>query len=79
MKGKTNFYKDQLGLVEENTFQKLELNVEASLEARKKELSVQKMKFSPKSNVHIIFNREKEPSVGMGLLPMIRGSKTFAE
>jgi hypothetical protein len=67
-----------LGLTEEITsFQKLEL--ERSLEARKKESSLEKFKFSPKSNVHIVFNREKEPSVGMGLLPMIRGSKAFAE
>jgi len=29
--------------------------------------------------VHLIVNREKESSVGMGLLPMIRGSKALAE
>lgn len=71
--------KEQFAITEElSHFQKIDFKqVERSLEGRKKEQSLDKIKFSPKSNIHIVFNRDKEPSSGSNLLPIIRGSKVI--
>jgi hypothetical protein len=73
--------KDHFALTEElSHFQKIDFKqVERSLEGRKKEQSLEKNKFSPKSNIHIVFNREKEPTLAANLLPIIRGSKVTVE